>query len=127
LLGWKKRRFKWDWALIQKKRSHVPARFELAIRVKGELCGVIIGRPSRGRRHLSIGYLEGAPNDHPLKKRMLDVLLDGAIEYGFATGCGNLVLWDPVEKLLPTYENAGFTTEKGKSGRRFCVKIIERS
>lgn len=124
---WTRRRYKWDWGAIRKKRSHAPARFELAVSVQGLLCGLIIGKPSRGRRHLSISYLEGAPNEHPLKSKLLGILLDGAMEYGFATGCGKLVLWDPVAKLIPIYEQAGFTTERGKTNRHFCVKSIERS
>lgn len=124
---WTKRRYKWDWSTIRKKRVHVPARFELAVSVGATLCGLIIGKPSRGRKHLSISYLEGAPFDHQLKRRLLDILLDGAMEYAFATRCTKVVLWDPVAKLIPVYERAGFMLETSKSGRKYCVKTVEWS
>jgi hypothetical protein len=122
--NWKKRRYQWNWSAIRKKRVHVPARFELAVSVGDILCGLIIGKPSRGRSHLSIGYLEGAPFDHHLKRRLLDILLDGAMEYAFATHCPKVVLWDPVAKLIPVYERAGFVLEVSKSGRKYCVKNV---
>lgn len=60
-LNWRNRRYEWDWFELKRKFRNIPARFELAISVNGELCGLAIGKPSRGRRHVSFYFLQGNP------------------------------------------------------------------
>lgn len=127
-MDWTNRRYLWDWFEIKRKFRNIPARFELSISVNGELCGLAIGKPSRGRRHVSIYFMEGNPDqNHPLKGRLLPILLEGLALYGDALGCSYIRLIQPVTELIPRYERAGFTLATDKSHRLYCEKPLKRS
>lgn len=126
-LDWKGRRYPWNWFDLKRKFRSIPARFELAISVDGELCGLIIGKPSRGRRHLSAYYLEGNPSRiRPLKSILLEMLLEGMRLYGDALNCSYLRLIRPVEGLLETYRAAGFQVATGKNIGLYCERALKR-
>lgn len=127
-MDWTGRRYQWDWFEIKRKFRGIPARFELAISVDGELCGLLVGKPSRGRRHISAYFLEGNPeSSNPLKTRVLPIMLDGLAVFGDALGCQFSRLIEPAEGLIPKYQQAGFTLAVDKIGRLYCEKRLIRS
>lgn len=127
-MDWENRRYLWDWFEIKRKFRNIPARFELSVSVNGELCGLAIGKPSRGRRHVSIYFMEGNPSSaHPLKGHVLPILLEGLALYGEALGCSYIRLIQPVAELIPRYEQAGFSLATDKSHRLYCEKLLKRS
>ncbi len=128
VMDWKNRRYSWDWFDIKRKFRNIPARFELALTVNGEVCGLIIGKPSRGKRHVSAYYLEGNPSSsHPLKGRVLTILLDGLALYAELLGCTHIRLIDPVKGLLPLYQRAGLFLIAEKNSYPYCEKSVKRS
>ena len=124
-MDWKGRMVDWDWFEIKRKFRNVPARFELAISIDGVLCGLMIGKPSRGRRHISAYYLERNP-DHrnPLKGQSTAIFLDGLALYGLALGCTHARLIDPLKAVISRYEQAGFVRFT-KKNRLYCEKSLE--
>lgn len=126
-MDWSSRRYLWDWFEIKRKFRNIPARFELSVSVDGELCGLAIGKPSRGRRHVSIYFMEGNPNpSQPLRGQVLPILLDGLALYGEALGCSYIRLIQPVEGLISRYEKAGFVLATDKNRRIYCEKPLKR-
>lgn len=127
-MDWPNRRYSWNWFEIKRKFRNIPARFELAVSVNGELCGLIIGKPSRGRRHVSAYFLEGNPDPtHPLKGLVLPILLDGLAMYGEALGCSFMRLIQPATGLIERYEQAGFRLATDNIHRIYCEKPLRRS
>lgn len=127
-MDWQNRQYSWDWFEIKRKFRNIPARFELAVSVDDELCGLVIGKPSRGRRHVSAFFLEGNPEaNHPLKGQVLPILLEGLALYGSALGCAYIRLIQPVDGLIQRYEQAGFVLAIDKNHRVYCEKALTRS
>lgn len=124
-LEWENRLYPWNWFEFKRKFRNIPARFELSIRVHEQVCGLAIGKPSRGRRHLAIYFIEGNPDkQHPLRGQLLPILLEAASLYGVALGCAYLRLINPVEGLHPLYSRWGFEFDKEISGRIYCERKL---
>lgn len=122
-LEWENRRYQWNWFDFKRKFRGVPSRFELMISVDRELCGIAIGKPSRGRRHLSVYFIEGNPDGtHPLKGSVLPLILEGATLYAEMLGCSYVRIIEPDKHLINKYEDNGYLVAKGKRGRVYCEK-----
>ena len=127
IFEWDGRKYPWNWFELKRKFRNIPARFELAINVQRSLCGLAIGKPSRGRRHLAVYFLEGNPDkQHPLKGQVLPILLEAAALYAVAQGCSYLRLINPVEGLHARYERHGFEFGKDVGGRVYCEQQLVR-
>lgn len=122
--AWQHRYYPWDWSAITRKFRNIPSRLELAISVEGELCGLMVGKPSRGRRHLSTYYLEGKQSAHPLKRKALPVFMEGMHLYGRLLDCEYVRLIEPVDPLIPRYQAARFAFDKDNTGRIYCEKPL---
>lgn len=61
--SWQDRLVDWPWPRMPAEwRRSWPERFELAIWSGDILCGLTLGRPSRGPSHMSLYYIEGNPD-----------------------------------------------------------------
>jgi hypothetical protein len=71
--SWTNRRVDWRWA-------HAAPDW------RGEiLCGMALGRPSKGPSHLSIHFAEGNPDPaHPLRGKVLPIVLAAGLAYAIA-------------------------------------------
>ena len=126
-LDWDDRLYQWSWFDLKRKFRNIPARFELSIGVHGNVCGLAIGKPSRGRRHLSVYFLEGNPDkQHPLKGQVLPLLVEASLFYGFALGCTYLRLINPVTALHDRYRELCFEFGKEVNGRIYCERRLVR-
>lgn len=126
-LDWENRMYLWSWFDLKRKFRNIPARFELSIGVHGEICGLAIGKPSRGRRHLSVYFLEGNPDkQHPLKGSVLPIVLEASSLYANALGCSYLRLIQPVDGLHARYRRWGFEFGKDSNGRIYCEQQLVR-
>lgn len=121
---WQGRIYPWDWTYIRHKFWPIPSRFEMAISVHGRLCGLAIGNPSNGRRHLSAYYLEGNPDpQHPLKGMILPIVLGGLELYAKMLDCSYIRLVEPVAGLRPKYQSLGFSAvARVPSGALYCER-----
>lgn len=125
IFEWEGRKYPWNWFDLKRKFRPIPARFELAIGVQGNLCGLAVGKPSRGRRHLAVYFLEGNPDEQqPLKRQVLSILLEAASLYAVALGCEFVRLINPVLGLHSRYERQGYVFGKEVGGRVYCEKRV---
>jgi hypothetical protein len=119
------RRFDWDWRSERRAWDSNLSRFEVAVWSDDHLCGLAIGKISKGREHLAIYILEGSPdNDHPLKQRVRHCVVEAAEAYAVTTGCKRLYLLNPLEGALQLYLQMGFSLAKTKAKVVACVKEL---
>ena len=111
----------WDWRAAHRSvRSHLN-RFEVAIWSGYVLCGLAIGKASRGDSHLAIRLLEGNPAPaHPLKGKVAICALEAADRFARVLQKRQLRLIDPLPGALPTYQRLGFTVAPGNPRPPYC-------
>lgn len=98
-----------DWREAFSILRHKAERFDAAIWCNGLLCGLAIGKPSRGKRHVTVYLLEGARHTtNPLKGRVLAIILTLADEYAKALNAGHVRLMNPVPGMIQTYQALGY-------------------
>ena len=107
--GHPRRLHNWNWAEYQREFINSPSRFELAVWSGTVLCGLAVGKLSRGRENLSVQLLEGSPDPHhPLKGITRFFLIETAQFYAVTMQCKWLYLIDPLEGAQRLYEDMGF-------------------
>jgi len=117
----------WDWRNeIIKVRQTLPNRFEVAIWHEEILCGLAMGKPSGGSSHLAIYLMEGYPLKHPLNALITRIVLEVGTTYAVALGKENLMLIDPLEKMIKVYtKRYGFEFKTAKNHpKHFCIRNI---
>lgn len=94
-----------------------PKRFELAIWfAKAQLCGLSLGKPTYSGSRLRLDFIEGAPGNHPLKGRVVEVTIAAAEAYADSIGAEQLRIMRPVNvDVIRYYETHGFTYFNGKN------------
>lgn len=122
--NWKNRPYQWNWFDLKRRFHHVPYRFEMAIHAEGRLCGLAIGKASRGKRHVSAYYIEGNPDaGHPLKRLVLPIVLASLERYAVMLGCQYIRLVNPLEGLMPRYRMLGFSeVARVVEGALYCER-----
>lgn len=107
----------WDWerGIIGPLRRKNARFFDLALLVRGQLCGLAAVRMSNHKRWLSLTHVEGAPGEHPLKGKVLPLVINAMYIYrgavcrqGEEHGLGIRVL-NPLDEALPCYQNQGYS------------------
>ncbi len=117
----------WDWRdEITKVRQTIPKRFELAIWHDEKLCGLALGKPSKGTSHNAIYLMEGSPIKHPLNALITRIVLEVGMAYAIALDKEYLMLVDPLEKMIKVYtKRYGFEFRTAKNHpKRFCIKKV---
>lgn len=103
----------WDWKEWHRGFRNSPSRFEAALWGDNALCGLAIGRLSKGRSHLSVHLLEGSPDSrHPLKGRVRHCILELAEFYADIWDCRTVKLIEPVEQVIPLYVDMGYVVAR---------------
>jgi hypothetical protein len=99
------------WPEIYHKFSYRPSFFDLAIwqHIAGEdvLQGLCIGRPSRGKTHLTINWIERSFAPNYFRGGILLPTLACAYEYARLLGCRRVLIKNPIDSDI--YEKYGFT------------------
>jgi len=115
----------WNWVNTRREMSKVPNRFELAIWSDNILCGLAIGKPSKGSAHNAIYRLQGSPIKHPLEGKIITIAIKTGTEYAKALDKKHLVLVEPLEHLVKIYQRHGFTFKTSKHyPKRYCIKEV---
>lgn len=92
----------WVWTLLARRFVRKPRSFHAALWHGSELCGLCVGRVSKGRENLTLHYMESAPSrTHPLRGLVIPFMLEAATQYAFALGVKRLVLREPLPGLIP--------------------------
>ena len=83
----------WDWSRGMARWRKCADRFEVAVWSGNQLCGLAVGKPSAGRGNLSLHAIQGSPiENHPLKGKILPIVIDTAGAYGTALQCKEYAL-----------------------------------
>ncbi len=124
---WHNRRVTWPWAerASDWRRGH-PERFEVALWSGDVLCGLALGRPSKGPSHLALYYVEGRSPDHPLQGKVTAVVLTALQAYAIALGKKELRLVDPLPDVIPFYCSPALGFQLVTPGREapYCRRSI---
>jgi hypothetical protein len=99
-----------SWERLHHKFAHRPAHFDLAIwQIIGGtriLQGLALGKPSNGKTHLTINWVERSFAPTYLKGGILLPILACAEEYARLLGCVRVLLKDPVDPKI--YHRYGY-------------------
>jgi hypothetical protein len=115
----------WNWE--DECRSHRSCwrRFEVAIWSVGQLCGLAIGRPSKGRHIVAMYLLEGNPDpNHPLKDGIAAIAMQAGLSYAAVLGAAELRLMAPEPGALRTYLGLGFQLANATKGPSYCYMMV---
>lgn len=95
--SWTGRRSHLDWLELRLTFRKVPRRLELAVSVHGELCGVVLGKPSHGKTRLKACYFEVKPGFDPDRKIHM-VLMHAMTLWGEFLGAREVWLARPTKR-----------------------------
>lgn len=114
LLPQRDRQIGWDWRTARDsyRRNHVE-RIELAIWHEEQLCGLMLGKASRGRLVVKINFLQGGGSDSPLKGYVLPIATRCAELYAAALNAEWVGVQDPLDsdELIEYYRTIGFVED----------------
>ena len=102
----------WDWADPDLRGGKT---FNVGIWHKGMLCGLASGKVTDSKA-VRIDWIEGHPENHPLKGDIIPIVLTCADAYRIEIGSKELRLYRVIPPLIPLYEEFGFelATEDSK-------------
>jgi len=107
----------WSWSEGFRKYAYRhPKRFDLAIwYANSQLCGLSLGKPTFSGSRLRLDILEGSPDWHPLKGKIVELTVLAAKTYAASIGADQVRIMRPLNsELIKYYEGHGFTFKKGK-------------
>jgi hypothetical protein len=100
----------WPWTLLAHRFTRKPRSFHAALWSGPRLCGLCVGRVSKGRKHLTLHYMESAPDPHhPLRGFVTPLMFGAAWNYGIAMGVERLLLREPLPGVIERYHRFGFS------------------
>ena len=100
----------WRWTQLAHRFTRKPRSFHAALWSGPRLCGLCVGRVSKGRRHLTLHYMESAPDPaHPLRGFVTALMFEAARNYGLTMGVDKLMLREPLPGVIERYQRFGFT------------------
>jgi hypothetical protein len=116
----------WNWkGGMARRRPKRHKRFEVAIWSDEHLCGLALGAPSLRRRNLTIRVVQGSPlANHPLKGKILPIVIELASMYGAALDCQELRFSNPLTGMIPVYERVGFRLVRERKGVVHCSRLL---
>lgn len=99
----------WDWQKLVSKRAKTCKRFDIAVWGEGILCGLSVGKISRGKKTIRMDYLQACPVSHPLEKRIAMIVVAVALSVGKKVGAQHVAIFNPVnDKVINHYASLGF-------------------
>jgi hypothetical protein len=115
----------WNWREQRLALRSTLSRFEVAIWSGPMLCGLAIGRPSKGPSHLAVLLLEGNPSQtHPLTGLVPECVAEAGISYGRLLGKAQLRFLRPLPIPLSAYRRLGFRVEPESLDPLYCFLEI---
>ncbi len=99
-----------SWETLHRKFQPIPSHFDLAVWQRMEdgdvLQGLALGKPSDGKTHLTLNWIERSFAPHYLKAGILLPVLACAEEYAKLLGCKRILIKNPVDP--DKYHRYGF-------------------
>jgi hypothetical protein len=100
----------WSWESERNRfRKHYARRLEVAIWHNSHLCGLMLGKVSKGKLVVTINYMHGAVDDsHPLRGRLGEIFIRCAELFAIAIDAQWLAIDQPIPALIEHYKSFGF-------------------
>lgn len=100
----------WDWEEKVRRYARKPRAFHAAAWADEQLCGLCVGSVCRSKAHLTLRFMESAPDpDHPLRGSITELMFAAARNYARVLGVGTIYLRNPLEGVRERYEGYGFS------------------
>lgn len=115
--------FPWD-KIISWARKR-PRRIEVAIWYNQTLCGLAIGRGSKGTGSLVMQFIESRPGAHPMRGYVALIALVVADQFASYLGNRYVKLRNPNAGAIPRYEALGFRKDQSVNGSRYHSREVD--
>jgi hypothetical protein len=116
-----------DWVHLWHRFGRQEGRsFHCALWHGSVLCGLAIGSVPRGHSHLTIRYIEGRPQVHPLRGHVARTALSAAEYYADGLGVPRIRLENPAPDLERWYRELGFTLAYREGAVRYLAMELPR-
>lgn len=122
--------FPWAERIMPVLRKSHPRALQLALWCDHHLCGVAVARLSDSKNWLSITHIEGSPvADHPLKKRVVPIVIAGADMYATLVQQHDdrglrpeLRIMNPLPEAVDWYGQLGYSELHRQNGYTYIVQ-----
>jgi hypothetical protein len=115
-----------DWVYLWHRLGRQLRSFHCALWHGSTLCGLAIGTIPGGHSHLTIRYIEGRPQRHPLRGHVARIALAAARYYADGLVLPQLRLENPAPGLEGWYGQLGFTLALQQGVVRYLVMDLQR-
>lgn len=102
----------WDWEALRQEFADA-RRFDVALWDGETLCGLILGKVSNGRNHVSIYYIESYKGDHSLRGRMLEIADIAGTAFAIEIRARRVRIVNPATGLVKDYIELGYVEVPG--------------
>lgn len=113
----------WDWSQQLRRFRKRARRVEAALWHDATLCGLAVGRISRGHLTASLHFLEAGPLGNPLQGAVAPIMVRFLETMAVAVGCKEVSIEWPVDGLIEFYANKlGFVEKVAKRDKIIRLK-----
>jgi len=107
----------WNWEEKVRRYARKPRAFHAALWSGPTLCGLCIGSVCKSKAHLTLHFMESAPDPgHPLRGSVTEVMFSAARNYALALGIPKIYLREPLQGVLERYRRFGFSLASESRG-----------
>lgn len=104
-----------DWS---QERSRQTKRIDVTIRCCDILCGLMLAKRSKKRLCVTLRYLEGNPNKHPLSGYILPIALIIAESFAYEYNIKQVCISRPAKGLISQYTAQGYELNPADKARQ---------
>lgn len=115
--------FDWPYLWYRYCRQEVRS-FHCALWHDSTLCGLAIGSVPRGHSFLTLRYMEGRPQGHPLQGHVAQLALAAAEHYARGLALPQVRLENPAPGLEDSYRRFGFALAYREGAIRYLAKEL---
>ena len=119
---WQNRKVNWNWEQLLRNSRNYPRRIDLGIWCGDELCGLALGKVTKGRMYARIDRVEGAPDRRALLGLVGEIALRYLEVVGGIAGCSEAVIVAPASGLIEFYGNLGYVDRVDIGGKMWGLK-----
>lgn len=119
---WRNRKVTWNWEQLIRNSRNYPRRIDLGIWSGKELCGLALGKVTKGRMYARIDRIEGAPERYALVGLVGEIALRYLEVVGGIAGCKEAIIVAPAAGLIDFYGNLGYVDRVNIGGKMWGLK-----
>jgi hypothetical protein len=113
---------RWD-EIVGQIRPYL-RRFTISVWFEGSLYGLAVGKASRGKRNVTVHYIERRADPNPFAGWISLMVLDAAENYGKILGSQILRIRNPIPGVRNKYERLGFSLAETYRGATYYERKI---